>query len=131
MEVFHARPSLGLDAQTMAAHVSPSSILRASPSARLLSFSHRVYDLWKRDRSDNRPLDVSEWTGAQKIFMYKKNENPIFVIELSEIEFVALSALFRGRTIEESLSAVAGISAEEVKNLFLMIAQAGIIEEIL
>jgi hypothetical protein len=128
--IFHEKPHAGLDARVLAAKARPESVLRFGSAVRLLSLKHRVYAIWKRDRADDTPLRDEDWTGAERLVLYKQQGgNPVFVRELSEPEHAALSALAAGRPLQEALASAEGLDAAAAQELFAFVAEAGLVTE--
>lgn len=130
-ELFHAKPHSGLSAADLAAKAQPDSRFVFGGALRLLSLTHRVYGIWKRDRADDTPLEESEWEGEQRLALYKKEGNPIFVRELSAPEHAALSALIAGKTLDDALSGAEGMDEAGAGTLFGFLAEAGLVTEVL
>lgn len=126
-ELFHAAPVPGLSPAALAAAARPDSRLLLGAAA-LLSFPHRVYGLWKRDRKNDAPIAAAEWRGEERLLLYKSGGNPIFARELSAPEHAALSALSAGRTLGEALEA-SGLDEAGTKELFAFAAEARLFRE--
>lgn len=129
-ELFHARPHEGLSAAVLAAKARPGAVLRLGGAVRLLSLRRRVYGIWRRDRADDTPLKNSDWEGAERLALYKKEGNPIFVRELTGPEHAALAALAEGRPLEDALASAAGLDAAGAQALFAFVADSGIVAEV-
>lgn len=129
-ELFHAAPRRGLTPAELAARVKPESRLAFQPALRLLSLRHRVYGIWKRDRADDTPLEASDWEGAQRLALYKKEGNPIFVRELSAPEHAALARLIDGDRLDAALESAPGMDEAAAGELFAFVAEAGLVEAV-
>jgi hypothetical protein len=127
--LFHVKPHAVLDPAVLAAKAHPDSVLRFGGAVRLLSLRHRVHAIWGRDRSDDTPLEASEWTGAERMILYKKEANPIFIRELTAPEHAALTGLSAGRRLGDALAAADGLDAAGAQALFAFIAEAGLVAE--
>lgn len=127
--LFHEKPHAGLDARVLAAKARPESVLRFGGAVRLLSLKHRVYAIWKRDRADDTPLRKKEWTGAERLVLYKRGGNPVFARELAAPEYAALAALAAGRPLQEALACAEGLDAAAAQALFAFVAEAGLVTE--
>ena len=129
-ELFHVRPHAGLDPAVLAAKARPDAVLRFGGAMRLLSLRHRVYAIWRRDRSDDTPLESSEWTGTERLILYKKEGNAIFSRGLTAPEHAALTALSAGRPLSEALAAAEGLDAAGAQELFAFVSESGIVAEV-
>lgn len=129
-ELFHLAPRAGLSAADLAARAKPDSRFRFGGALRLLALKHRVYDLWRRDRADDTPIADAEWAGEQRLALYKKEGNPIFVRELSAPEHAALEALIAGRTLDEALASAPGMDETGARSLFAFVADAALVAEV-
>ncbi len=130
-ELFHAKPHAGLDPAVLAAKARPESVLRFGGAMRLLSLRHRIYAIWRRDRSDDTPLEPAEWTGSQRLILYKKEGNPIFSRELTVPEHAALTGLAAGRPLSVALAAAEGLDEAGAQELFAFVSESGIVAEVL
>jgi hypothetical protein len=128
-EVFHRAPPAGLGAAELAARAAPASRLRFVPALSLLSSGHRVYGMWKRVRDDASPILDAEWTGAERLALYKKEGNPVFVRELSAPEHAALTALAAGRPLDEALASADGLDEDGARALFAFLAEERLVAE--
>lgn len=129
-ELFHEKPHASLSAQALAAKVRPNSTLRFGGAVRLSTFRHRVHGIWKRDRADETPLEDAEWTGSERLVLYKKEGNSIFVRELTAPEHAALSGLAAGRPLDEALAAAEGLDDAGAAELFAFVADSAIVTEV-
>ena len=129
-ELFHTKAHAPMAPAALAAKARPDAVLRLGGAVRLLALRHRVYDLWRRDRADDTPLVTSDWEGAERLVLYKKEGNPIFVRALTAPEHAALSALEAGRPLEEALASAEGLDAPAARELFAFVAESGIVAEI-
>lgn len=128
-ELFHEAPRAGLEPQGLAAAARPDSVLTLGPR-RLLALRHRVYGLWKRDRADDTPVADREWTGPERVLLYKKGGNDVFVRVLSAAEHSALAALSAGRPLEAALAAAEGLDAAGAQELFAFLAGERLVAEV-
>jgi hypothetical protein len=128
-ELFHAKPHAGLTAAALASAARPGSVLRLGAAVRLLSLRRRVHDIWKRDRADDTPIVEADWTGAERLILYKKESNSVFSRALSGPEHAALSALAAGRPLEDALAGAEGLDAAGAQELFAFVAESGIVAE--
>lgn len=126
-ELFHARPHACLDPKVLAAKARPDAVLRFGSALRLLSLHHRVYGLFRRDLGDDSPISESTWRGAERLILYKKEGNPIYVRELTAPEHAALTGLAAGRPLADALAAAEGLDAEGAQELFGFVAESGIV----
>ena len=107
-----------------------TAVLRFGGAVRLLSLRHRVYGIWKRDRSDDTPLEPADWTGAERLILYKKEGNAIFTRELTAPEHAALTALAAGRPLADALAGADGLDAAGAQALFAFVSESGIVAEV-
>jgi hypothetical protein len=126
-ELFHARPHESLDPKVLAAKARPDAVFRVGSAARLLALRHRVYGLFRRDLGDDSPIEESVWRGDERLILYKKEGNPIYVRELTAAEHSALAALAAGRPLAEALAGAEGLDAEGAQELFGFVAESGIV----
>ena len=126
-ELFHAAPHAGLDPVVLAAKARPDSALRLGSAVRLLALRHRVYGLFRRDNDDDSPIEESSWRGAERLILYKKEGNPIYVRELTAPEHAALIALAAGRPLGDALASADGLDAGGAQELFGFVAASGIV----
>jgi hypothetical protein len=129
-DLFHAKPHAVLDASVLAAKAREDAVFRFGGAARLLALRHRVYAIWRRDRADDTPIEPSEWTGSERLILYKKEGNPIFTRELTSAEHAALTALAAGRPLAEALASAEGLDAAGARELFAFISESGIVAEV-
>lgn len=129
-EMFHAQPHEPLAPEVLAAKARPDAVLRFGAAARILVFPHRVYGLWRRDRANDAPLKPSDWEGAERLILYKRTGTSVFVRSLAAPEHEALAALRSGRPLQEALSSVEGLTADDVKDLFVFLSEAGVVTEV-
>jgi hypothetical protein len=129
-ELFHVKPHAVLDAAVLAAKAREDAVFRFGGAVRLLSLRHRVYAIWRRDRSDDTPIEPSEWTGSERLILYKKEGNPIFTRELTVPEHAALTALAAGRPLAEALAGAEGLDAAGAQELFAFVSESGIVAEV-
>ena len=130
-ELFHTKPHSSLDPAVLAAKARPDAVLRFGGAMRLLSLRHRVYAIWRRDRSDDTPLKTAEWSGSERLVLYKKEDNPIFSRELAIPEYAALKALAEGRPLSDALASAEGLDAAGAQELFAFVSESGIVAEVL
>jgi hypothetical protein len=129
-ELFHAPAHAGLSAAALAAAVRPAASLRLGGAVRLLSLRHRAHALWKRDRADDTPLSPSDWEGAERLVLYKRGGNDVFIRALNAPEHRALKALSEGVSIENALAEAEGLDAAGAQALFAFVAESGIVAEV-
>ena len=129
--LFHVKPHAVLDPAVLAAKARPDAILRFGGALRLLSLRHRVHAIWHRDRSDDTPLEPADWTGAERVILYKKEGNQIFSRELTAPEHAALTALAAGRPLVTALAAADGLDEAGARTLFAFVSEAGLVAEVL
>lgn len=129
-ELFHAAPAAGLEPAALAGRVKEDSRLVFHAASRLLSFGHRVYGIWKRDRADATPLERADWEGEQRLVLYKKESNDLHARVLSETEHAALAALRAGRPLGEALESAPGMDETSAARLFAFVAEAGLVEDV-
>lgn len=128
-ELFHRAPHVGLSPEALAAAAKPNGALKFGSAVSFLSLRHRVYDIWRRDRNDDTPLEEKDYMGEQRLILYKTDGNPIFVKELSGPEHAVLTALASGRSLEASLSETQGLTHEATQRLFAFVADARLVVE--
>jgi hypothetical protein len=128
--LFHEAPHRSLDAAVLAAKARPDAALRFGAAVRFLSLRHRVHAIWRRDRSDDTPLEPSEWAGTERLILYKKEGNPIFSRRLTAPEHAALTALAAGRSLGDALAAAEGLDAAGAQELFAFVSESGIVAEV-
>jgi hypothetical protein len=126
-EIFHAKPHAGLDPAVLAAKARPDAVLRLGSALRLLSLRHRVYAIFRRDPGDDSPIAEKAWKGAERLVLYKKEGNPIYVRELTAPEHAALTGLAGGRPLAEALAAAEGLDAAGAQELFGFVSASGIV----
>ena len=129
-ELFHTKPHAVLSPAVLAAKARPDAVLIFGSAVKVLSLRHRVYEIWRRDRADDTPLKDAEWEGPERLVLYKKEGNPIFVRSLTEPEHAALTSLAAGSPLQEALASAEGLDADGAKNLFAFIAESGIVTEV-
>jgi hypothetical protein len=129
-EIFHVKPHAALDPVVLAAKARPDAVLRLGSAVRLLALRHRVYGIFRRDNADDTPIDEASWKGAQRLILYKKEDNPIFVRELTAPEHAALAALAAGRPLADALASAEGLDADGAKELFGFISVSGLVTEV-
>jgi hypothetical protein len=129
-DLFHAKAHEGLTAAELAAAAGPGSVLRFGGAVRLLSLRHRVHGIWKRDRADDAPLEPPDWTGAERLVLYKRGSNATYTRELTGPEHAALSSLASGRPLEEALAGAEGLDADDARALFAFVAESGVVAEV-
>ena len=128
--IFHAEPHAGLAPPVLSAAVKGNSVLVFGAAAVLLSFDHKVHDLWKRDRDNSALLERADWEGAQHALLYKNEGSAVLSRVLSARDAAALNFLREGRPLGEALAAVEGLDEEAVHDLFSFIAAAGLVTEV-
>jgi putative DNA-binding protein len=126
-ELFHAKPHAGLAPAVLAAKARPESVLRLGAAVRLLSLRHSVYGIYRRDLEDEAPIHERDWKGEQRLILYKKEGNPIFVRELAAPEHAALKALAEGRPLADALESAEGLDAAAAQELFAFVSSAGLV----
>jgi Putative DNA-binding domain len=126
-ELFHAKPHAALAPAVLAAKARPEAVLRLGGAVRLLSLRHRVYGIYRRDPADDSPIKDEDWQGEQRLLLYKKEENPIYVRELTAPEHAALSALAAGRPLADALAGAEGLDAAGAGELFSFLSAAGLV----
>jgi hypothetical protein len=129
-ELFHEKAHASLDPVVLAAKARPEAVLRFGSAVRLLALRHRVYAIFRRDLDDDTPIEESEWKGAERLILYKKEGNPIFVRELTAPEHAALTALAAGRPLAEALTGADGLDAASTAELFAFVSESGIVTEV-
>jgi hypothetical protein len=129
-ELFHVKPHAGLSPAALSAAAKPVSVLRFGGAVRLLSLRHRVHGIWKRDRADDTPLEPADWTGAQRLILYKRGSNAIYARELSSAEHAALAALAAGRALEDALAGAEGLDSAGAQALFAFVAESAVVAEV-
>jgi hypothetical protein len=102
-------------------------VLRFGPALRLLSLRHRVYGVFRRDNEDDTPIAETDWKGEERLLLYKKEGNPIYVRELSGPEHAALAALAAGRPLADALAGADGLDAAGAAELFGFVSASGIV----
>ncbi len=128
--LFHAKPHAGLDPAVLAAKARPDAVLRFGSAVRLLALRHRVYGIFRRDNDDDTPIEEEAWKGAQRLILYKKEGNPIYVRELTVPEHAALSALAAGRPLADALAGAEGLDAAGAQELFGFISASGLVSRV-
>lgn len=126
-EIFHAAPHAGLTASDLSVAVKENSVLIFGSALNLLSFSHSVHGLWKRDRRDASPLKRSDYEGRQQVLLYKSGGAPVFSRTLAAPEASALRSLLRGLPLSDALAAAKGLDERSARNLFSFLSEAGIV----
>jgi hypothetical protein len=129
-ELFHAATHAGLDPVVLAAKARPEAVLRLGSAVRLLALRHRVYEIFRRDNEDDTPIEAASWKGAERLILYKKEGNPIYVRELTAPEHAALAALAAGRPLADALAGAEGLDAGGAQELFGFVAVSGIVTEV-
>lgn len=129
-ELFHEKAHASLDPVVLAAKARPEAALRFGSAVRLLALRHRVYSIFRRDNEDDTPIEESVWMGAERLILYKKEGNPIFVRELTAPEHAALTALAAGLPLEAALASAEGLDAAATQELFGFVAASGIVTEV-
>jgi len=129
-DLFHAKAHAGLTPAALAAAAKPSAVLRFGGAVQLLSLRHRVHAIWRRDRADDTPLEPADWTGSQRLILYKAGGSAVFTRELTGPEHAALSALAEGRPLEDALAGAEGLDAPGAQALFAFVAESGIVAEV-
>lgn len=129
-DLFHAKPHAGLSPAALSAAAKPRSVLRFGGAVRLLSLRHRVHGIWTRDRADDTPLEASDWTGAERLILYKSGSNEVYTRELSASEHAALTALAAGRALEDALAGAEGLDPAGAQALFAFVAESGVVAEV-
>lgn len=128
-ELFHAKPHAGLEPAVLAAKARPEAVLRFGGAVRLLSLRRRVYGIFRRDKDDDSPIQEADWKGEQRLILYKKEGNPIFVRELAAPEHAALSALAAGVPLADALAGAEGLDAAGAQELFAFVSASGVVAE--
>jgi len=129
-ELFHAAPHAGLTPENLSVAVKSNSVLIFGSAVKLLSFNHKVDGLWKRDRSDDSPLNRSDWEGREQVLLYKSGGTPVFSRTLAAPEASTLRSLFEGRPLDQALAAAEGLDEAAARNLFQFLSEAGIVVEV-
>jgi hypothetical protein len=129
-ELFHLKPHSVLAPAVLAAKARPDAVLLLGGAVKILSLRHHVYDIWRRDRSDDTPLKDGDWEGAERLVLYKKEGNPVFVRPLTAPEHAALTALAAGRPLQDALASAEGLDAAAATQLFAFIADSGLVTEV-
>ena len=129
-ELFHEKPHGGLEPAVLAAKGHPNAVLHFGSAVRLLSLRHSVYGIFRRDNDDETPIEESSWKGAERLILYKKEGNPIYVRELTPPEHSALSALGSGRPLADALAGAEGLDALAAQELFGFISVSGIVTSV-
>jgi hypothetical protein len=129
-ELFHEKPHAALDPAVLAAKAHPDSIFRFGSAVRLLSLSHRVYGIFRRDNADDTPIEADSWKGAECLILYKKEGNQIFVRELTAPEYAALVALAAGLPLAGALAGAEALDVDATQELFGFIADSGIVSSV-
>ena len=129
-EIFHAKAHASLEPAVLAAKARPDAVFKFGSAVRVMSFPHKVYLIWKRDRSNDAALTPSDWEGTERLVLYKNQTNEVFVRRLAEPEHAALSALQAGRPLAEALASVEGLAPEDVKDLFVFLSDSGLVAEV-
>ena len=129
-ELFHEKPHAGLEPAILAAKAHPNAVLRFGTAMRLLSLRHRVYGIFRRDNEDETPIEETAWKGAERLILYKKEGNPIYVRELTAPEHAALTALTAGRPLADALAGAEGLDAGATQELFGFISVSGIVSRV-
>ncbi|MFI5347649.1 MAG: putative DNA-binding domain-containing protein [Elusimicrobiota bacterium] len=128
-ELFHTKAHPVMPPAVLAAKARPDAVLVFGSAVKIVSLRHRVHEIWRRDRSDDTPLKDSDWEGAERLVLYKKEANPVFVRALTAPEHAALTALAAGRPLQDALAAAEGLDADAARDLFAFIAESGIVAE--
>lgn len=126
-ELFHAAPHAGLTPKNLSVAVKNDSVLIFGSAIKLLSFNHQVHGLWKRDRTNDAPLNRSDWEGVQQALLYKSGGTPVFSHILAAPEASAFQSLYEGRPLDEALAAAEGLDEAAARNLFAFISEAGLV----
>ena len=126
-ELFHARPHVNLDPAVLAAKARPEAVLRFGSAVRLLDLRHRVYGIFRRDNDDDSPIEETAWKGSERLILYKKEGNHIFVRELAAPQHAALAALAAGRPLAEALESAEGLDAGGAQELFGFVAESCVV----
>lgn len=126
-ELFHAPPHAGLAAAVLAAKARPEAVFRFGSALRLLALRHRVYGIFRRDDEDESPIQEADWKGEERLILYKKEGNPIYVRELTAPEHAALTALAAGLPLADALASADGLDEAGAQELFGFVSASGIV----
>lgn len=129
-ELFHAAPHAGLAPVNLSVAVKNDSILIFGSAVVFLSFAHSVHGLWKRDRSDDAPLNPSDWEGRQQVLLYKSGGTPVFSRVLAAPEASVLRLLYEGLPLADALARAKGLDEAAARDLFSFISEAGLVTEV-
>ena len=130
-EMFHGKPHVGLSPAALAAAAKPQCVLRFGAALALLSFSHRVHALWKRDPADRTPLSAADWAGEERLILYKSGGSGVFTRVLAIAEFSALSALRDGRPLGDALAETEDLDENGARHLFTFISEDGLVTDVI
>ncbi len=129
-ELFHAAAHAGLTPANLSVAVKNDSVLIFGSAVKLLSFTYKVHDLWKRDRNDDAPLTRSDWEGRQQALLYKSGGTPVLSRLLAAPEASAFKSLYEGRPLADALADAKGLDEAAARNLFSFISEAGLVASV-
>jgi hypothetical protein len=129
-ELFHAKSHAGLEPVVLAAKARPEAVLRFGSAVRFLALRHRVYGIFRRDEADDTPIAEADWKGEERLILYKKEGNPIYVRELTAPEHAALAARAAGHPLADARASADGLDAPGAQELFGFVSASGIVSEV-
>ncbi len=129
-ELFHAPSQVGLSPEALAAGAKSDSVLCFGSALVLFSSVHRVHALWKRDRADETPLSTADWSGEERLILYKSGGSAVFTRLLSAPEFSALSLLRDGRQLGDALAETENLDENSAHHLFAFVSEARLVMDV-
>lgn len=95
-------------------------------TVRLFSSSFSIYDIWAlRNQAEADMVDIN-YDSSEHLLLYKQNEE-IFVKELSATQFDIVSSLISGKSVTSILEMVNNENQNELVSVFQIIAASGIV----
>lgn len=129
-EIFHRAPHASLTAKELAAKATEKSVFTLGAATALLSFEFKVTGIWTRDKTNETALTKEDWTGAERVLLFKRGDNEVRHVELDRPAFQVLTALRDGKKLDDALASADGMDERAVGSLFEFIAKNGLVESV-
>jgi hypothetical protein len=131
-QTFHAMYVKALEPQTIHLRIqeNPSLKMNFTPSMKLKTYNHSIYEIWKSCKAEQVAEDMS--TKKECLCLYK-NQEKVFVQDLSRLEYLVLERLRMGATLGNVFDdeEFESIDAATVSRFFFWLSSSGIVVDML
>lgn len=126
-ELFHTKQHTSAPiVELQRIETEPNMSLEIEDSVRLFRSQFSIYKLWNHRNDTNEENLNINYESPENLLLYK-NDNEIFVKELSEIQYDIILSLKSGQPISAILETITDVNQDELVSVFQIIGSTGIV----